>query len=142
MNTEKIAKYKKSLENANIPANDKTKIEAEINIPCDTNGLLKDFEQRFKAGNNTTTITGKGGKIYINSDCEDQINKYKEQVAYLLTQVGENRTHTENQTQVIEVNLTWWEKLKSGWFGDGCFVVALSFFLYALYKIKSYKLRV
>jgi hypothetical protein len=112
-------------------------IESEINNPCDTNGLLKDFEQRFKSGNNTTIITGKNGKIYIKSNCEDQINKYKEQVAYLLTQVGENKVHTEYQTQIIEVQLSWWEKLKSGWFGDGCFIIALSFLLYALYKIKS-----
>jgi antirestriction protein len=46
MNTEKIAKYKKSLDNANIPANVKTKIEAEIKRLEDLDAKQKEASEK------------------------------------------------------------------------------------------------
>jgi len=46
MNTEKIAKYKKSLENTNIPANVKTKIEAEIKRLEDLDAKQKEASEK------------------------------------------------------------------------------------------------
>lgn len=114
------------------------KVESNIKNPCDEKGNLKPIDQTFVNGNNKTSIKSDGNNLIIKSDCEDQINKYKEQVAYLLTQVGENKTHTEYQTQVIEVKLTWWERLKSGVFGDVTALMAISFLVYLGFKLKIY----
>ena len=46
MNTEKIAKYKKSLDNVNIPANVKTKIEAEIKRLEDLDAKQKEASEK------------------------------------------------------------------------------------------------
>lgn len=110
-------------------------VETQFN-PCDSAGLMKVFEQKFKNGSNTTIIKSDGKNLFIKSDCEDKINEYRAQIQSLVNDAQTFKSNVVHEVKYIEKPLTWWQRIKIGWIGDLTFILSSIFALYITYKLK------
>lgn len=82
-----------------------------VNAPCDTNGILKDFQKSFKDKTGKSTVTVKGSNNTITAECECEgenliIKKQKERIREF-----EAITSTKKNTATLtKTKSPWWAK--------------------------------
>lgn len=114
-------------------------VNIDLGDPCDSlTGKLKEMNLRFKNGINNTVINTSTGRLLINSDCESQIERYRNQVSLLQNQLSDSQYHHEQEIKVIEKPLTRWQQLKISRFGDVTALLTMVLIIYCTYRLFGY----
>lgn len=116
-------------------------MEANINNPCDSAGMLRTFEQRFKNGSNTTTIKSDGKNLYVKSDCEDQITEYKSQIQSLVSELQSYQSIHVKEVATIKPDTQKYFLLPKFWVYSALSIVFITAaFILILYKLWKHQI--
>lgn len=111
-------------------------VNIDLGNPCDSlTGKLKEMNLKFKNGINNTSFNTNSGRLIINSNCESQIEIYRNRLTYLENQLSDSQYQIKQETKVIERPLTWWQELKIGFIGDLHALLSIIFCLYICHKL-------
>ena len=83
----------------------KVEIQYQVINPCDSNGHLKPINQTSKSGSGKSSLRSKGDTLFVDCDCDEQIQRFKSELSTKDSIISSLKTHAlmTSETKTIEV---------------------------------------